>query len=114
MLKPNNMRKNLIFVFCFLFIPPASAWTNYAEGITRCGEFISAMDSYKQTGSYDHIATYIAWRNGFMTALGMAIPHDFGKLNGTENYLENYCRAKPLNNYMDAVIELSVELRTNR
>lgn len=108
------MGKIFIFLVSLSLMPSAHAWMNYGEGISKCGAFVGAMDSYRRTGDYSQIVNYIGWRNGFMTALGMANGHDFGELEGTEVFLENYCRSKPLSNYMNAVIELGIELMANR
>lgn len=49
-----------------------------------------------------------------MTSFGISVNHDFGSLQGTEVFLENYCRTNPLKSYLESIINLTIELKPDR
>ena len=87
--------------------------TVYGVGQTSCGRFIAAREEKDETA----LAVFTAWMEGFMTALTLfderRHPGDFA--GGKDElslllWLENYCRANPLNDYFQAVTSLTNEL----
>lgn len=83
-------------------------------GQISCGRFIQERERRAGPyGSYD--ATFRQWLLGFITALNWSEPQRRDLLAGADAegamlWVENYCRAQPLDTFFDATVALQREL----
>lgn len=83
-------------------------------GQISCGRFIQERERRAGAhGPYD--ATFRQWLLGFITALNWMDPDRRDLLEGSDAegamlWVENYCRAKPLDTFLDAALALRQEL----
>lgn len=95
----------LVTVACFT--PPA-ATALAVRGVRSCGTWIEQ----RATKGFDRLATE-AWLVGFLS--GGALSTNMNVLQGTDNaslfaWIDNYCRANPLNDLGDGAQDLFIEL----
>ena len=113
--------KGLIVVFLALFVM-MSAQASYAQqtiygmGRHSCGKYITALEGYRQNnhqGSLEYFE-FLCWFYGFATAVSGTLYEDI--LHGKDNdaitlWLEKYCRAHPMDEFIVASINLVGGLR---
>lgn len=93
---------------------PAKGVVIWGIGQISCGRFIQERERRAGPyGSYD--ATFRQWLLGFITALNWAGPDRRDLLAGADAegamlWIENYCRARPLDTFFDAALALRREL----
>ena len=83
-------------------------------GSLSCGDYIKD----KRAGGCPFVA-YRAWVGGYATACNMRTPDTANILGSTDVesvmlWLENYCRANPLNGIADGMGVLTIELYPRR
>lgn len=101
--------------------PTASAQTGKIVGLgaTRCGQFMSDAERSPATQR-----DYLAWAQGFMSGVLLSrpegidedldlIPRSLPLLHQLE-FLRNYCRDKPEEDFTDAVLALYKRLRAEK
>jgi hypothetical protein len=90
----------------------ADAINAMVAGSTSCGTF---EKKYKANPKFTE-EFYFTWADGFLTGLNAGVSpgrrRDLAAMNILEQmqYVRNYCDAKPLDNYTDAVRKLWLEL----
>ena len=115
----------VVSVFCPTLAFPQVTFFNFGEGEASCGEFLQAAEAERKerpptarpTEVYnrDYLA-FLMFADGFLTGANMwDTTHPYlGKETDTQGrmaWIENYCRAKPLDKFSYAVIGLRVYLR---
>jgi hypothetical protein len=84
----------------------------YGLGTQGCGKYVAVADQGKR-GDGQEVYQYITWMSGFMSHASSVNGVDYFKNSDTESvqlWLENYCRAHPLEPFAIAVAQLMVEL----
>lgn len=112
-------------LICILVsLVPLSAWAKepltagmvYGEAASSCETFVEARRDEMQQYHY------LAWLNGYLSAVNKyetRVPIYKGAFDikagqdpeGLMLWLENYCRAYPLDNFFQAVLKLQLELQ---
>jgi hypothetical protein len=118
-----------LFVFVSVFCPtlafPQVTFFNFGEGTASCREFLQAAEAERKarpptarpTEVYNRdYGAFVHFADGFLTGANMwDTTHPYlGKGTDTQGrmaWIENYCRAKPLDEFTHAVIGLRVYLR---
>lgn len=92
----------------------AAGVATWGIGQISCGRFIQERE--RRTGSHGpYDATFRQWLLGFITALNWSDPRRRDLLEGSDAegamlWVENHCRAKPLDTFFDAALALRQEL----
>jgi hypothetical protein len=84
----------------------------YGLGTQGCGKYVAATDQAKR-GDGQAVYQYITWMSGFMSHASGVNGVDYFKNSDTESvqlWLENYCRAHPLEPFATAVTQLAIAL----
>lgn len=86
----------------------------YGAGVRGCGQYVTALKN-AETGDRSGAEQYLQWALGYLTAGSLVSNIDFLRSvkdrDSVELWLGNYCRAHPLETFLQATIELSGELR---
>ena len=103
----------------------AQTYFSFGEGSASCGEFLEAAEAERKarpptarsTQVYNReYDAFIMFADGFLTGANVwdTTHSELGKGTDMQRrmaWIENYCRAKPLDQFSNAVISLRVYLR---
>jgi hypothetical protein len=84
----------------------------YGVGTQGCGKYVAATEQFRR-GDSQAIYQYITWTSGFVSHASAVDGTEYFKNSDTDSialWLENYCRAHPLEPFSTAVMELMLEL----
>jgi len=84
----------------------------YGQGKSSCGEYVAASETSRM-GKQQRISPYIDWIAGYATLASIQNGIDYFKGTDAKSiqlWLENYCRANPLENFTDAAVQMMKEL----
>jgi hypothetical protein len=84
----------------------------YGVGTAGCGEYVSAAEATR-IGNVSAIQPYLHWLSGFVSYASSQSGVDYFKGQKTPNvqlWLENYCRAHPLEQFSMSALNLLLEL----
>jgi hypothetical protein len=102
-----------------------TTYFSFGEGTASCGEFLQAIEAERkarpptarptQVYNRDYEA-FVMFADGFLTGANVwdTTQSELGKgtdVQGRMAWIENYCRAKPLDQFSNAVIALRVYLQ---
>jgi len=90
----------------------------FPEKEGNCGTFIAARDEARR-GDQFRTSKYLDWLTGYITAYNRLKPDTFDIVGQTDkgswlSWLENYCKAHPLDSFSAAVAGLTDTLYPNR
>jgi hypothetical protein len=104
---------------------PVSGQTVMGAGTISCGEWLRLRSFEGRAGNFKELASLYqihAWIDGFVSGINLRI--DLADTGGPDllasrpdsvamyAWLDNYCRSKPLNIVVDAVMALAKELQS--
>jgi hypothetical protein len=124
-MRPIGVFVVVVSVLCPTLAFPQVPFFNFGEGTASCGEFLQAAEAERKerpptarpTEVYNrHYGSFMHFADGFLTGANVwDTTHSLlGKstdAQGRMAWIENYCRAKPLDPFSNAVIGLRVYLR---
>lgn len=111
-----------IFIVCLFLSWPTAAvdkdgyFRTFGYGKKSCGVF---MDSRKNASSVDYLA-FASWAGGYLTAYNRWTSNTFSIIPGGADlapvmlWVENYCKANPLNEVVDAMDSLIIESQSKK
>ena len=85
--------------------------TFYGHGARSCGSFVAAAEATRHGANETY--PYMVWISGFFSSMSAETGFSYPKGSDTQSFelwLENYCRAKPLSMFGEAVLGLLLEL----
>ncbi|MBM6448028.1 MULTISPECIES: hypothetical protein [Pseudomonas] len=91
--------------------PATAVGMAYGYGALGCGKFVAATDE-KRAGYPQSLNLFMAWLSGFVSYSSLMSEIEYFK--GTDSisvqlWLENYCRANPLEPFNTAALALLLE-----
>lgn len=84
----------------------------YGVGTQGCGKYVAATDQAKR-GDSQAVYQYLAWMAGFVSHASLLDGVEYFEGSDTDSvqlWLENYCRAHPLEPFSTSVMHLMLEL----
>jgi hypothetical protein len=124
-MRPIGVFVVVVLVLCPTLAFPQPTYRSFGKGMASCGEFLQAAEAERKarpptarsTEVYnrDYLA-FLMFADGFLTGANVwDITHsELGKETDTQGrmaWIENYCRANPLDHFSNAVIGLRGYLR---
>ena len=115
----------VVSVLCPTLAFPQATYFGFGDGSASCGEFLQAAEAERKARpptarpTQVYIRDYedfVMFADGFLTGANVwdTTHSELGKGTDTQGkmaWIENYCRAKPLDQFSNAVIGLRVYLR---
>lgn len=81
---------------------------NYGYGTQGCGKYVAAIEDAKR-GDTANLYLFVSWMQGFVSFASLKNDTDYLKNVDRESiqlWLENYCKANPLDSFSIAVTDL--------
>jgi hypothetical protein len=93
-------------------------WQVEVVSEASCGTFVTARDEARR-GRHGHENIYLDWLAGYLTAYNTLQPDTYDIQGAADMpslmlWLENHCKARPLDSFGTAVSELTTELYPKR
>src|SRR5262245_47877940 len=116
------MRWLIVLLMFFASTASVAAQEKFVTyGTLNCGEYVQAREEQRRRGSPTiESDKYLAWLAGFLTGVNFGwhggLEKDLGPvpIAGHLAWLENHCRAKPLNSLTQGAMALVGELRQRK